>query len=427
VVTVDSPEIRPGAAVLRRARPPRVLVTEVQERSGLAAVRALAAAGFTVAGAASSRPAQGHWSRYCGERFTLPDPRADIDAYAEQLGCVLRRPFDVVMPATDASLIAISERREQLGDPVRLGLPSKEIVRRALDKVSLLDAASEAGLAPPPSVVCSDRAAVRRALRDLGLPALVKPHGSAVADGSGLRSQRGIVIRDDADVDRAVDVIASPLVAQRYVTGRGIISCAGVVAEGRMLAFCASRYLRTWPPDAGAASFAETIEPPDGLMDKVKDLLVRVGWQGVFELELLTHQGDMHAIDLNPRLHGWLALAVRAGANLPAVWCDWVTGRESPFVAARAGVPYRWEDGELLNAVRHLSGGRVGPAASCLRPHRNTAHAASALRDPLPLVARAVWVAIRLPGWIGWHRGEGMAADHARSNPAQSATHAKGT
>jgi predicted ATP-grasp superfamily ATP-dependent carboligase len=392
-----------------------VLVTEVQERSGLAAVRALAGAGFEVAGAASSTPAQGHWSRYCRERFTLPDPRAGIDAYAERLEGILQRSIDVVMPATDASLIAISERRDRLGDPPGLGLPSREIVRRALDKVRLLEAATDAGLAPPDSIVCSDRVDVRRALRDLGLPALVKPHATAVEAGGGLRSQRGIAIRADADIDRALDALTSPLVVQRYVTDGRIISCAGVIADGRLLAFCAARYLRTWPPDAGAASLAETVEPPQGLMGKVEDLLALVGWQGVFELEVLTRGGNAHAIDLNPRLHGWLALAVRAGANLPAVWCDWVMGRASPFVLARPGVRYRWEDGELLNIVRHLSAGRLGPAASCLRPRRDTAHAAASLRDPLPLVARAVWVATRFPRWIVRTRREEMAAQRART------------
>jgi len=390
--------------------PPRVLVTEVQERSGLAAVRGLGLAGFVVGGAASSTPAQGHWSRYCRERFTMPDPRVSTEAYAEDLERVLRRDFDIVLPTTDASLIAISEHRERFHDLTRLGLPSKGSVRIALDKVALLGLAAESGLAPPASIVCTEDVDLWNAVRELVPPVLIKPHGTSVPNGAGLRSQRGIVVRDEQDAERAIDLIVSPFVVQRYLVGGEIVSCAGVVADGRLLALAACRYLRTWPPDAGAASFAQTIAPPDDLVGRIEDLLARSGWQGVFELELLVRGTEAHAIDLNPRLHGWLALAVRAGANLPHIWCQWLLGSPPPFVMAQPGVYYRWEDGEFLNVVRHLSRGRFRHAARCIRPYRNTAYAATTSRDPFPLAARMAWVARRFPRWVLKHgrRREGM-------------------
>jgi predicted ATP-grasp superfamily ATP-dependent carboligase len=379
---------------------PRILVTEVQERAGLGAVRALAAAGFVVGGAASSSPAQGHWSRYCRERFTLPDPRADIDLYAEALERVLDRGFDVVLPGTDASLFAISEHRGRLDGITRLGLPSKEVVRKALDKVSLLTIAAESGLAPPTSAVCAAPDDVRRAIVDLEPPVLVKPHATCVPVGRTLRSQRGVVIHDESDIRRALDVLIGPYVVQRYVVDGWIVSCAGVVADGRLLALAAARYVRTWPPDVGAASFAESVGLPDDVLERVERLVVASGWQGPFELELMSDGHDVHAIDLNPRLHGWLALATCAGANLPAVWARWVLGSTLPFVIGRPGVHYRWEDGEFMNVMRHLSRGRLGDAIACLGPNRDTTWAMTMVRDPLPLVARVAWVARRLPGWI---------------------------
>jgi predicted ATP-grasp superfamily ATP-dependent carboligase len=394
---------------------PRVLVTEVQERSGLAAVRALARAGFAVTGAASSTPAQGHWSRYCRDRFLIRDPRTSIEAYASEVERLLRRGIDVVLPSTDASLVAISEQRERFPHPTRLGLPSKETVRLNLDKVALLTIAAEADLPPPPSIVCADAVDVRNAIEQLGPPVLIKPHGTCVPNGGGLRPQRGVVVRNERDVDIAIDVVVSPLIVQRYVRGGDIISCAGVVADGRLLALAACRYLRTWPPDAGAASCAQTIEPSDDLVRRVEELLGRTGWEGLFELELLVHGAQAHAIDLNPRLHGWLELAIRAGANLPAIWCAWLFGWRQPFVMARPGVYYRWEDGEFLNAIRHLSRGRLREAGQCVRPYKNTAFAATALSDPLPLVARVAWVARRLPRWVPKLRRAKERTHHDRS------------
>jgi predicted ATP-grasp superfamily ATP-dependent carboligase len=345
------------------------------------------------------------------------DPRTSIEAYAAEVERLLRHEFDIVLPSTDASLIAISEQRERFSDRTLLGLPSKETVRQALDKVALLTFAAESDLAPPPSIVCVDAAGVRNAVRDLGPPVLIKPHGTCVPNEGGLRSQRGVFVRDERDVDAAIDVIASPLVVQRYVGGADIISCAGVAADGRLLALAACRYLRTWPPDVGAASCARTIEPSDDLVRRVEDLLRRTGWEGLFELELLVRGTTAHAIDLNPRLHGWLELAIRAGANLPAVWCAWLLGWRQPFVMARPGIYYRWEDGEFLNAIRHLSRGRLREAGRCVRPYKNTAFAATALSDPLPLVARVAWVARRLPRWIPKHPRATERTHHGGSGP----------
>jgi predicted ATP-grasp superfamily ATP-dependent carboligase len=324
-------------------------------------------------------------------------------AYAENLERAVRRGFDVILPATDASLIAISEERERLEDLTLLGLPPKETVRLTLDKVALLRIAAESGLPPPTSFVCTDAVGVRNAVRELAPPVLIKPHGTAVPNGGGLRSQRGVVVRNDSDVERAIDVIVSPFVVQRYIAGGEVVSVAGVVAEGRLLALAACRYLRTWPPDAGAASFAQTIVPSDDLLERIENLVVSTGWEGLFELELLVLGTEAHVIDLNPRPHGWLALATRAGANLPRVWCEWLLGSSPSFVMARPDVYYRWEDGEFLNLVRHLSRGRWRDAAQCLRPYRNAAYAATSWRDPLPLMARVAWVARRLPRRIMRH------------------------
>jgi predicted ATP-grasp superfamily ATP-dependent carboligase len=379
--------------------PHRVLVTEVQERAGLAAIRALSASGHVVAGAASSRPAMGHWSRSCAERLLIPDPRADLAAHATRLGELADGRFDVVIPGTDASLIALSQYRRHL-PKTRLGLPDHDAVERALDKVELLRLAADSGLPPPTSLVCRDAAEVRRAGTELGPGAVVKPRATCVRRGSGLRQQRGVVLTAATDVDRVLSALEPPVIVQRYVRGR-IVSCAGVAAGGRMLAFAASTYLRTWPPDVGAASFARTVAMPADVVSRVEDVVRRMGWQGVFELELLDDGGTLRAIDFNPRIHGWLSLATAAGADLASTWCSWLLGDppSAPRVA-RPGVSYRWEDGEALSALTSLRAGDVRRAAAIVRPRGGVVHATAALRDPLPLLARIGWVGLRLPRWL---------------------------
>ena len=70
---------------------PSVLLTDAQERSAPAACQSLSRAGYRVGGASSERPAPGQWSRFCDERFDIPDPRGDSREFArtvaEIAGC----------------------------------------------------------------------------------------------------------------------------------------------------------------------------------------------------------------------------------------------------------------------------------------------------------------------------------------------------
>src|SRR5205807_1370572 len=112
---------------------------------------------------------------------------------------------------------------------------------------------------------------------------------------------------------------------------------------------------------------------------------------------------------LNPRLYGSLALTVRAGASLPALWCDVLLGRPVIRKLARPGVCYRWEEGEARNFVAFARRGSWRAAVDVLRPRRNCAHADFSRRDPGPLAARALLIARR-------------AARNARSGASGDAT-----
>ncbi|HKP16842.1 MAG TPA: hypothetical protein VJT84_00085, partial [Gaiellaceae bacterium] len=311
---------------------PRVLVTDAEERSALAACRGLAAAGYDVS-TTSSRPlAVGHWSRASSRRFSLPDPRAGATVYAHRLAELLdREPHDVLLPGSEASLLAISAHRGLVEPATALGLPTHELVLRAMDKLLLQREAAAAGLAAPESAVCADAAEAQEAAVRIGFPVVVKPSRSFTDDDGALRKGMAHICAADDAVEQAVGALGAPVAVQRYHPEAEIVSCAGVRLPDRLVGLTLARYARTWPPEAGSASMARTVEAPAELEAAVEELLRRIGWVGIFELELLDlGEGRLAAIDLNPRVFGWLALAIAAGANLPALWCDHVLGRPAP-------------------------------------------------------------------------------------------------
>src|SRR5919198_3322463 len=121
----------------------RVLVTDGETRAVVAACRGLAAAGFHVTAVAGTRPAPAHWSRSCRERYTLPHPLDDSEGFVaaiEQLAS--KGGYAVLLPGSDASLLALSRERERIEPHVPMALPDHAAVVASLSKLALADAAA---------------------------------------------------------------------------------------------------------------------------------------------------------------------------------------------------------------------------------------------------------------------------------------------
>jgi D-aspartate ligase len=384
----------------------RVVVTDAEGRAALGACRGLTSAGYCVCAVAGHRAAATHWSRACAERMRLPDPRESVRAFVDRLEELLRGGrYAVLLPGSDASLLAVSEHRDRLERSTLLGLPSREAVRQSVDKLLLLEAAAEAGLSPPQSRTCTDLGAAEAAADQLGYPVVLKPAQSFIPVNGGLRQEGVVVAADAPGLARAVPRFTPPFIVQRFERAR-FLSSTGVVAEGRLLALTTSRVLRLWPPVAGMHSFSETVPAPRGLTERVRALLSAVGWQGIFQLQMLElADGRLSVIDLNPRVFASIALDTDAGANPAAVWCDWLLGRDPCPVIAQPARRYRWEEGELCHFAWQLRHRRLRAAATVLLPHRRVTHSWFRVTDPGPLLARGLNLVSRTIARGGARRG----------------------
>ncbi len=371
----------------------RVLVTDGETRAVVGVARGLAADGFDVAVAATApaRLAPAHLSRAVDERLIVPDPLSAPDAFLDALArSVAAGNFGVLVPGADASLLRISSGRALLEPHVRLGLPARESVERSLDKSDLAATAARHGLDPPPTVTCAGSAAAVAAAREFGFPLLVKPMLSVDDRVSPPRRFASAWVDDARELEQAIAGFGGTGLVQRRVEGR-VVSFAGVFAGGRLLGEAFSRYHRTWYPQAGNACYSETADAPADLRRRVVALLTDLAWEGLFELELIeTVSGRWHAIDMNPRPYGSIALAIGAGANLPSVWCRHVLGDDPDPVTATPGVFYRWTDADLRHGWRQWRQGNRSAAMGVLRPRPGVVHAFGRRLDPGPGVARLV-------------------------------------
>jgi predicted ATP-grasp superfamily ATP-dependent carboligase len=368
----------------------RVLVTNAEERSVVAACRCLDRAGYEVTAVSGTRPAAAHWSRSVARRLSLPDARDDAGAFLAGLEAELgARPYAALIAATDPALAAVAHGRERLDALTTTGLPGADAVARSLDRLALVDAARAAGLDTPPTRACTDLAEAAGCAEAFGWPVLLKARRpAAYEDGVVVQSPPARPAADATELAEMLPRYGTPVLIQRAGTGP-VHSFAGVMAGGRLLAFVASRYVRTWPPSAGSVAFSETVAPDPELRTRTETLVREIGWEGIFELEAIRGEdGGFAAIDFNPRPYGSMALAGAAGAPLASVWVDWLTGRNPAPVLGRGGVRYRWEDADMRNVAHCARRGRLGAAARILWPRRGTTHPFFRVRDPGPFFAR---------------------------------------
>jgi predicted ATP-grasp superfamily ATP-dependent carboligase len=372
-----------------------VLVTDGEQRCALAACRALGAAGYEVVAASARQPAAAKWSRYCSHGIRVPDPRREPTRFAERLRRELeRRPYDVVLPAGDASLLALSAHRARLEPLVRMGLPAHQVVEACFDKELLVRRARETGFAPPVTTRCLTIGDGRSAARRLGYPVIVKPLRSFCAVRGSER--KPVLAANDTALAGAAEQAGAPFLVQEFLGDAPIVSCAGVAVEGRLLGFVTSRYERVWPHARGSASCSETFAPPAALDARVERLVAALGWSGIFELEVIERRGGAAAvIDFNTRVYGSLALAVRAGSNLPAIWCRYLLQEELIDGEPAAGLRYRWEDGELLSLLRALVRRELQTASAIVRAGHDVVWAHYEAGDAGPLVARLIYLGRR--------------------------------
>lgn len=333
---------------------------EENSRSALAAVRALGVAGYRPIVTLATTQSLASRSRWCADVIRVPLGGAAL--WSEDLIQAMEaiNPLTVI-PASDAAISALK-------------LPGAPL----LDKRTVHSRARSAGLRVPDEQAFESKRDLLDNADQLPYPIVVKPViRRSFHESSSVRidHQRQLELAPDGAV-----------VVQPFLSG-SITSFNGVVKGGRWLAAVHQRYERVWPPQCGASSAAVTTPHDERLEEKLLPLVS--GHEGIIEVEF----ADGHVIDVNPRAYGSLPLAVKAGANLPAVWCAVTRGEQCPERPVRAapGVRYRWLDADVRSITAQVKGrGMTIPSAlRALTPRAGTAHSIEDWRDPAPMLLRA--------------------------------------
>jgi predicted ATP-grasp superfamily ATP-dependent carboligase len=333
------------------ARPVDVLVLDGEQRQSLVSVRSLGRAGVRVA-ALERRPAPALRSRWCAAAVAVPDWFLDSDAFVDGVLTVVQRYAPrVVLPVSDGTLDALCRRRAEVEQDVRLAAASDEALAIAVDKERTLALAEELGIGIPGSVPVESVREVGAAVKEVGLPAVVKPVRSWVSQGRRGDRFTCELATTPQEAEVAVERIlaaGSHALVQEWITGsREAVSLMYV--NGRVVARFAQLTHRMFPPLGGSSIVRESLPLPRDVAEAAEALVAATNLEGYAEVEFRRDaRGRPRLMEINPRLSASVELAVRAGVDFPLLLYRWANGdRMETLTEYRYGLRMRWLGGDL--------------------------------------------------------------------------------
>jgi len=361
----------------------RVFVTDGHWRKTLAVVRSLARRGVEVTVGESSGIAASLFSKYCSRRMVYPSVRRRPEAFLAFLRQELQeRPYDLIMPMEEETLLLLAQHREEFAPLARLPIPPYQDIVKVRDKGWLLRHASRQGI-PTPRTVCVEDSTDLDAIKDtIPPPWVIKPRVSSGSFGIAY-------VEREQDLTEAYRKVHShfpfPLIQERIPPEGEAFGVSALLNHGGQVQACfVHRRLREYPITGGPSTLRESVRHPQ-IEELGIRLLQSLDWYGVAMVEFKVDPRDNQPklMELNPRFWGSLALAIHAGVDFPYLLYKMAMGEEfEAIVDYEVGARCRWLlPGDILHFLHNPNRFHLKPS---FFQFRGTAYDILSLDDPLP-------------------------------------------
>jgi predicted ATP-grasp superfamily ATP-dependent carboligase len=367
----------------------RVLVTDASRSAAIAIIRSLGLRGLDVTAADSQGRSPGFYSRYASARLRYPSPNTDPEGTLEALLRAAQRDnVELVVPVGDELAFLLSEERDRFDGVSALALPSRGAYAATQDKLATLELARELGVPVPRTEIVSTVEEGREAGASLGWPVVVKPRSSSSRrDGRSVEHYEVSYAEDSAGLEAEIGGLngRGQVLLQEYYPGEGH-GVELLLHRGRPLAAFQHRRLHEVPITGGASSFRESVPLQPTLYHYATRLLAALDWTGLAMVEFKLGEDGPRLMEINGRVWGSIALAIKSGIDFPARMADLYlsgepeNGRE-PDVSYEIGVRSRNLDLEMLWIASTLRG-REGRRLVAVPPRRQALAAAVRLAYP---------------------------------------------
>jgi predicted ATP-grasp superfamily ATP-dependent carboligase len=305
------------------------LVLDARQRQSLVSVRSLGSRNLRVAALETIENVPAFSSKWCQQKAVL-QAEEGTDSYFTSLQQILTATgVKVLITSSDGTIALIRRHRKALEPLTHIALATEPALSIALNKQQTLEIARKLGLLIPRGVQIASSGDVETAVREVGLPAVVKP----VESWSG-NEQQGvrllpILVTTLQKGQRAVEALTrlgGTVLFQQFLDG-GREAISFLYARGHMYARFAQWAKRTFPPLGGASVLRKSISLPLDIGDQAERLVREIDLEGYSEVEFRRDRaGNAYLMEINPRLSASVEIAVRSGVDFPHLLYQWACG-----------------------------------------------------------------------------------------------------
>ncbi len=340
------------------------LILDASLRQSLVSARSLGSRGLRIAALDTHNTIPAFSSRWCQDGFVCPSGPA-TEGYLAYLEEFLKLTgARVLISSSDSTVALVRQYRERLEKQVSIALAKEPALEIAVNKEKTLEIASHLGLAIPRSVTVRSTDEVKAALREIGLPAVIKPVESWVwlenadeSDSSGIRFISRLVTTPEEAL-RAVEELTSTggtTLFQQFLTGRRE-AISLMYANGEMYARFAQWAKRTEPQLGGQSVLRQSIAIPTDIGDAAERLVREIELDGYSEVEFRRDSaGIPYLMEINPRLSASVEIAVRSGVDFPYLLYQWANGEAIDRVQSyRVGGWMRYLRGDIMTTLEAI-------------------------------------------------------------------------
>jgi predicted ATP-grasp superfamily ATP-dependent carboligase/protein-tyrosine-phosphatase len=254
--------------------------------------------------------------------FQYPNPLTATEEFIEWLLQHVRgQHYDLVIPVTERTLVALSSRRERLSH-VRIAMPEARSLEVALDKAQTLALADDVGVPRPHGVSVTSLAELAELTSSLRFPVVLKPARS-IGSAEGEASQLQVSYAFDVTELKAGCAHAlrfGPVLLQEFFPGIGV-GIELIARRGKIAYAFQHLRLHEVPLTGGGSSLRKSVPVMPQLLDAAQRLIASLDWNGVamVEFKLDPQTLEFSLMEINGRFWGSLPLAAAAGADFPAM------------------------------------------------------------------------------------------------------------
>jgi predicted ATP-grasp superfamily ATP-dependent carboligase len=333
-------------------------ILDAQLRQALVAVRSLGSRNLRVAAAETFDGVPAFSSKWCQQKAVF-QAEEGTDGYFDHLLQILTTTgATVLIPSSDATVALLRRHRKPLEQLTHIALAKEPALAIAVNKQQTLEIADKLGLLIPRGIQIASSNDVAAAVREVGLPAVVKPVESWTGteqQGARFTPQLATTPQRAQQLVETMTRFGGTVLLQQFLDGkREAISF--LYARGHIYARFAQWAKRTDPPLGGTSVLRQSIPIPPDIGDLAERLVREIDLEGYSEVEFRRDSaGKAYLMEINPRLSASLEIAVRCGVDFPHLLYQWASGdRIDEVEGYRVGKWMRYLTGDFVTTILSL-------------------------------------------------------------------------